>query len=147
MSCLNSLDVRRGGKAAAINKSGFMDWAIRMAGDVVRPSRTAGPASTGFLLVPALDDLNLLGILRLQGLRVCLLPGKSVLLPTDRRGEVAKGNQLAPGPQLLSKGDEVELQPTALSCFVQPVVQIESIHIDDEAIHRPSSRDWLCSSL
>ena len=33
MSCLNSLDLRRGGKAAAINKSGFMDWAIRMAGD------------------------------------------------------------------------------------------------------------------
>lgn len=61
MSCLNSLDVRRGGKAAAINKSGFMDWAIRMAGDVVRPSHTAGPASTRFLLVPTLDDLNLLG--------------------------------------------------------------------------------------
>ena len=30
---------------------------------------------------------------------------------------------------------------------MQPVVQIESIHIDDEAIHRASSRDWLCSTL
>ena len=69
---------------------------------------------------------------------VCLLPGKSIPLPTDRSGEVANGNQLAPGSQFFGKCHEVEPKPTALRCFVQPVVQIESVHIDDEAIHEVS---------
>jgi hypothetical protein len=102
---------------------------------IARPHVSAVPAGNGLALVAAEGHPDQAGPARRERGQIGLLTQQRGRVIAHEGGEIPHGNDAVAGPNAVYQAHQVEPEVAALVPGVQPVVQIESVHVGDDGRH------------